>query len=258
MRELMEGNRGAEVRLWQTFLRGRGLYLGKVDGIFGPLSLRATKDFQASVALRKTGVVDDATFGAAVRLGLPLTDQAVDALKSPDWPKPPSREGMWPLTQEGRQNLFGKFRFKASPTVMNPEAITILDSWVKDNIVNVSIRRNATQYRTVQFHRTGAARLVALFDAWHRIGLLDRIKSWDGTWVPRFIRGSRTTLSSHAWGTAFDINARWNYLGAVPAIVGAPGCVRELVETANTFGFFWGGHFPQRKDGMHFELVSFP
>jgi hypothetical protein len=69
-----------------------------------------------------------------------------------------------------------------------------------------------------------------------------------------FVTGG--AVVSNSWGTAFDINAKWNYLGARPALVGERGCVRELVEIANAQGWFWGGHYPDRKDGMHFELVQ--
>jgi hypothetical protein len=62
-------------------------------------------------------------------------------------------------------------------------------------------------------------------------------------------------LSNHAFGGAFDINDQWNGLGETPALVGARGCVRELVEIANRFGFFWGGHYSHRPDGMHFEIA---
>ena len=53
-------------------------------------------------------------------------------------------------------------------------------------------------------------------------------------------------LSNHAWGTAFDINAKWNPFTHIPALVGSTGSVRELVKIANDFGFYWGGHFQQR------------
>jgi hypothetical protein len=38
--------------------------------------------------------------------------------------------------------------------------------------------------------------------------------------------------------------------------LGARGCLRELVEIANGLGFYWGGHFSGRPDGMHFELAE--
>jgi hypothetical protein len=40
----------------------------------------------------------------------------------------------------------------------------------------------------------------------------------------------------------------------VPALVGQRGSLRELVPAANRLGFFWGGHYANRKDGMHFEV----
>ena len=89
-----------------------------------------------------------------------------------------------------------------------------------------------------------------------REGLLEGVLSFDGAYNPRFMRGSREVLSAHAFGVAFDINARWNRVGTIPEPAGEKGSVRELVALANEFGFFWGGHFKRRPDGMHFELVK--
>lgn len=60
---------------------------------------------------------------------------------------------------------------------------------------------------------------------------------------------------SNSWATAFDVNVAWNGLGRQPALVGETGSVRELVQLANEHGFFWGGHYSGRLDGMHFELA---
>ena len=89
--------------------------------------------------------------------------------------------------------------------------------------------------------------------------MIDRINDCSLPFVQRFIRKTQNRnprpLSNHAWGTAFDINVKWNKLGKVPTLLGQEGCVRELVELANKNGFFWGGHFGGgRVDGMHFEL----
>ena len=84
--------------------------------------------------------------------------------------------------------------------------------------------------------------------------MVDRIVGWGGSFAPRFIRGSKTTLSQHAHGSAFDINVPWNGLGARGALVGEKGSVRELVLTAHRHGFYWGGWFT-RKDPMHFEVA---
>ncbi len=98
--------------------------------------------------------------------------------------------------------------------------------------------------------------MKALWKAWKKAGLMDRVVTWDGSYVFRLIRGSKTTLSNHSWGSAFDINVRWNGLGKMPALVGKKGSLRELVPLANAYGFYWGGHYRRRKDGMHFECVK--
>jgi hypothetical protein len=45
-------------------------------------------------------------------------------------------------------------------------------------------------------------------------------------------------------------------LGVHPARIDQKGCVRELVEIAVDHGFYWGGWFPKRPDGMHFEAYK--
>lgn len=107
----------------------------------------------------------------------------------------------------------------------------------------------------ILFHKDAVPQLVAMFNAWEAAGLTHLILGYAGSWVPRFIRGSRSVLSNHAWATAFDINVPWNYLGSQPALKGTKGSVRELVTIANEHGFFWGGHYSGRPDGMHFEIA---
>jgi hypothetical protein len=173
---------------------------------------------------------------------------------NPMWP--PCPPGVEPLNAYDKALLFGTFSYKPAPVAGCPEAVVITNSkdfkidWVE--IPQLANLTGAPGNHKVQFNAKCKDSLVALFQEWEDAGLIDRVKSWAGSYVPRFVRGSRTTLSSHAWGTAFDINAQWNGLGMQPALIGKPGCVRELVEIANNHGWFWGGHF-NRLDGMHFE-----
>jgi hypothetical protein len=109
--------------------------------------------------------------------------------------------------------------------------------------------------QSIQFHRLAAKQLQGMWAEWESAKLLDRVLVYDGSFVPRFVRGSRRTLSNHAFGSAFDINARYNPLGKRPALVGEKGSVRELVPVANRWGFYWGGHYSSRPDGMHFEVA---
>ena len=151
-----------------------------------------------------------------------------------------------------KQRLFGPMEFLPDPQPKNPEAIKITNDWEKDNIVSVRIPQ---LNKTVEFHRKGADRLVQLFAAWESAGLMPLVMSYDGTWVPRFIRGSKTMLSNHAFGTAIDLNARWNPLGKPGAPAGETGSTQLLGPVAESLGWRWGGRF-SRLDPMHFELVS--
>lgn len=94
-------------------------------------------------------------------------------------------------------------------------------------------------------------------------GLKDKIKTWDGCYQVRPIRGYKSTvtklinqgkekeamryMSIHSWAVAIDINAAENGLGKEPKL--SP----ELVNCFKDAGFDWGGDW-KRKDGMHFQL----
>jgi D-alanyl-D-alanine carboxypeptidase len=200
--------------------------------------------------------VGNETFGKAGMLGFELVDQTGAT------PGFPPRPDFAPLTSNAeRQALFGPLRFRPAPTASNPEAIAITNNWDRDNLVKVAIPelagiKGAPASASVFVHKKAAAPLQAMWKAFGQQGLLDRILVWDGAYNPRFIRGgaAKQILSNHAFATAFDINARFNALGAEPAGPTQPGCLYELVPIANQFGFFWGGHF-SRRDGMHFELA---
>jgi hypothetical protein len=86
--------------------------------------------------------------------------------------------------------------------------------------------------------------------------LLEDITSYGGTYVFRFIRGSTKTLSNHAFGVAIDFNMKENGLGKRPALLGEPGTLRRVAVIFEKWGFFWGGWYRNRRDGMHFECVK--
>ena len=153
-----------------------------------------------------------------------------------------------------KQRLFGPLEFAITPKANNPEAITITNGWDTANIVDVHIPQ---LNRTVEFHRKGADRLAALFAAWEAAGLMPLVLSFDGSWVPRLIRGSKSTLSEHAFGMAFDINANWNPYKQPPSPSGTVGSTADLAPIAQQLGWRWGGSFGAAyADPMHFELTS--
>ncbi|WP_373325884.1 peptidoglycan-binding protein [Sporomusa paucivorans] len=62
------GARGDEVRAVQKFLADGGFYAGAIDGIFGPITAKAVKEFQRNNDLEVTGIVDKETFAYLGRL----------------------------------------------------------------------------------------------------------------------------------------------------------------------------------------------
>jgi peptidoglycan hydrolase-like protein with peptidoglycan-binding domain len=260
IRILRLGSEGPDVRRWQNFLVGLGHLTGAVDGLFGPMTEKASKAYQRPRDISADGIVGPFTFGRALTDGFDIGFQ--------DAPEPTGDTilagdtDLKALSESSRKRLFGEFLFRPAPTPQSPEAIEILDGWEAQNIQLVTITElkgvptfgQPNSGRT-RFHNKAADQLQALWAAWAKAGLARRILTYDGSFAARFVRGSRETLSNHAFGSAFDVNAQWNGLGRIPALEGSNGSVRELVEIANNHGFFWGGHFKGRPDGMHFEVA---
>lgn len=255
MNTLRVGSTGDDVERWQFFLRGVGLYFGEVDGTFSMVTKEATEAFQRRHGLAEDGVAGNRTIGEAMRVGFDVVTRHLDA---PDAAEIPPKPAFARLDQAGRERAFGRYPFVGAPVEGNPEAIQIQSNWAEENIVLVEVPqlagvKGAPASGKIRFHAKVAPRVLELFDAWDDAGLMGHVLTYGGSFVPRFVRGSRTTLSPHAHGSAFDINVAWNGFGAVPAALGAKGSVRALVPLANELGFYWGGHFTKR-DGMHFEL----
>lgn len=257
METLRLGSKGPLVEHWQFFLRGAGLYFGQTDGVFDDKTKSATQAFQRAQGLKDDGIAGNLTLGKAMSLGFHAVD---DDPALPDTLDPPPKPNFSPLNLAGREAAFGKYAYISAPVPGNPEAISIKSGWEAENIVTVTIPQligvsGAPANGHARLHRLVAPRVVALFQAWEDAGLKQLLLSWEGAFVPRFIRGSLSVLSQHAFGSAFDINAQWNGFGATPAAIGAKGSVRQLVPIANQLGFYWGGHFA-RRDGMHFEIAT--
>jgi hypothetical protein len=79
-------------------------------------------------------------------------------------------------------------------------------------------------------------------------GLTKELKTWDGCFNIRTMRGSQS-MSLHSWGIAVDVNAATNQLGKMPTLSAA------FVKCFTDAGFDWGGTWI-RKDGMHFQLKN--
>ena len=238
MRLLQRGCSGDDVAAWQAYLRGSGYQNVLVDGVYGPGTHQNTTKWQAHQGLTPDGVVGPASLRRAVVLG---------------WQPQPSIS-TWkvqPMSSVERAELFGDFYYEHAPTENNPEHIKVESGWRKKNIVGITVPQTK---RKLWFHVKVANQFKAAFEEISHLGLSHYIKTFNGSYVPRFIRGSRSKLSNHSYGTAIDINAKWNRLGEIPA-AHKPGTVRELVPVFLKHGIYWGGYF-RHPDGMHFEVFE--
>ena len=173
----------------------------------------------------------------------------------------PSRPDFEVLSEEDKGELFGKIEFLPQPTNQNREAIKILNGWEENHIVSLRVPEIQHLLKPhhrgeIRLHKAIVENFLGFWKELERSGLMDQVLTWNGSYCSRLVRGSTKYLSTHAYGTAFDINSKWNPFGKSVADFGDTGCVFDIVEVANRFGFFWGGHFRSVSDGMHFEFAD--
>lgn len=160
-----------------------------------------------------------------------------------------------PLSQLELGTAFDTFAYQAGK---QRGAIVITDNWVSNNIVTMTHPLlSGAGKDSMTVHSKAQAQFSAVFDAIVAANLADLILTFDGSFVPRHKNWDpdNPDLSSHSWGVAIDLNARWNSAGSSPALPGQLGDLGPLVPIFAAHGFAWGGHFSHNVDGMHFELA---
>jgi hypothetical protein len=273
-----------EVQRWQYFLLKNNIaQTGMLDAQFGAKTEEATKIFQVQHSLTITGELDTATLAVAQGMGYTVRPDNfyVDKGTASFPPRPTNLQSP---TNADRNGGLGCFRFKQLPLDhrADPDEVVTMGScdgsvadWRATNIIDLAIPQKifASGFSgVIRCHKFVAPHLLLLFRKWEELDLLHLIRRYDGSYVPRYKRGQSPSaaghgpkrsvqvdsLSNHAFGSAFDINEPDNSFGGQPALCPRRGCTRELVESANTLGFYWGGHFTGgSKDGMHFEFAQF-
>lgn len=80
-------------------------------------------------------------------------------------------------------------------------------------------------------------------------GLGKELKTFDGCFNIRMVRGSNNQFSAHSYGLAIDLNAEENKLGQFWTKFSP-----DFIECFTQLGWTWGGNFKTRKDPMHFSM----
>lgn len=182
MKTLKLGSTGNQVEKWQYFLRGLGYHLD-VTGEFDELTDIATKKFQEKNKLYVDGIVGNQTFGKAAMLGFPIIDVNDDY--NPEFPNKPDFK---PITgTKLRQEMFGPLEFESAPTKSNPEGLKITNNF-KNKIVPVEIPqligiKGAPKTGIIYVHMKVRDQIQGLWAEWGRLGLLDRILTFDGVFM---------------------------------------------------------------------------
>jgi hypothetical protein len=231
---LRRGERGPAVAELQRLLIAAGAAELHADGIFGPKTEVAVKHFQAAHGLVVDGIAGPRTSAALRLASAPL-----------------------PLSDLERLGLFGSFEWEPAPTAAEPGAIRILGGWVKQNIVTVAVPqlrgvRGAGASGLVTCHRLAVRMISRFFAAIERAGKLPLVLSFDGCWNPRRVRGG-SSLSNHALGADFDINAQWNARATSGAPRGEQGSLVEIFPIAVDCGLGLGLGW-STPDPMHFGV----
>lgn len=93
-------------------------------------------------------------------------------------------------------------------------------------------------------------KLIKAFGNLYKAGVHTEIKTWDGCYNQRDVRGMNTT-SLHAWAMAVDLNASIEKLAQQNTHWSG-----QFIAIMKAAGLFWGGDWTGRKDSMHFALYN--
>lgn len=99
-------------------------------------------------------------------------------------------------------------------------------------------------------HKDFQPLLKKAFDALTANGCYHEIKTFDGCFNIRHVRGGYSVLSIHSWGAAIDLNARDN------PIATAGKWSKAFIDTMKQCGIYCGQTWTGRKDPMHFAMIN--
>jgi hypothetical protein len=152
-----------------------------------------------------------------------------------------------------------------SRTVVTPQrrgssVVTSQNGWPANDRSVIASYTIPGSTRKVALRKGDASVLLLDIAAWihHNVEPVDDGQLDDWGYAERNIRGSSTTLSNHASGTAVDLNALKHPLGVRRSWTDAQAS--KIRDRLRLYGGVvrWGGDYDGRIDEMHFELNASP
>jgi hypothetical protein len=226
--KLKKGSSGSEVEALQTRLRELGYYGGNIDGQFGPITERGVLFFQKAQGLKEDGIVGQKTWAS-----LELKEIPQDSSRAPKRPRNYSEV----------KSIFG------DPLSSGWSKANLAFCEVAPTLKAFPIKKDSSA-RGFYCHKLLVSVFQKVFEEIVLSGLTDEIKTFEGCFNIRKIRGSSTNMSLHSWAIAIDLNYKGNELGNAK-----PEMDPRVIAVFEKYGFYWGGKF-KRRDGMHFEYFN--
>ena len=235
---LLKNSQGQLVKKLQQKLSELGYNVGPIDGIFGPRTEEAVIKFQTDRGLDIDGVVGNQTWGELFKE-----------------PVPEKANLEFPPFQDRCFEVYGDFRIKGW---RQQELIQCDLSFAKGQLDHVLLGWGKPQPKGFVHsnwfgfwaHRLVVPKFIEAFQNVVNRGLSEQIKTYDGCFNPRMIRGGKT-WSTHSWGIAIDINAAWNRMGQKNFEMS-----EDLAKCFEDVGFIWGGRWASSPDAMHFQYAT--
>ena len=236
---LKKGIQNRNVHRLQEKLNALGFNAGSADGIFGPCTERAVMAFQTDRGLSIDGIVGNETWNTLFGEPLPVF---IESLGGP----PPYSQCF---------DIFSDFR---------------LAGWQEQNLVRCDLSAYEDELKHLYFswmtpedkafvhhnwfgficHTLVVPRFQAAFGKLAERGLSKTLKTFDGCFNPRNMRGS-DNWSTHSWAIAIDLDAPWNRFGQTSFQMS-----EQIAQCFEEEGFIWGGRWHLRPDAMHFQYCS--
>lgn len=129
------------------------------------------------------------------------------------------------------------------------------DDWIKmleipaGMFPNWRVLKTSLPVTHIAMNKDMHAPFMAALKAVKAAGLEKQLRTFDGCYKIRMVRGSFKNFSAHSYGLAVDLNAASNPMGKVLHTT----FTRDFVKCFTDQGFAWGGNFKTRKDPMHFS-----